>query len=531
MSSKIVQYLLSIVGGILLWLAWPTSPLTILIFIAWVPLFIISDSHIRIGKFMLLCFIHMAVWNVAATWWLLNSTVPGGISAFVVNSILMTIPWAIYFFIKKRASFMVSSMAFIILWLSFEYLHLNWDLSWPWLTLGNVFATQTSWIQWYEYTGVSGGSLWILASNLLVFSIYKNYQAYGRNKKYIIQIMGWMVLLFTPIIISKSIKFDAPILHNKYNVVVVQPNIDPYNTKFDASTQDDQIVKLIALSEKNIDENTALVIWPETALPFYVDENNVKNNSKLTPIWEMLKKYPQVNLLTGVEGVQYFSQKNSPYSKQISGSNDYYESYNSASLWNKDTAFFYHKSKLVPGVEVLPNFVRFMAPIFEKFGGTTGGYARDTAAQVFHTNDNRFTVAPAVCYESIYGEFLTSFLKKDANLIAIITNDGWWGNTQGHLQHMQYARLRAIESRKWVARSANTGISGFINPLGKVEQQLGWDKEGVLKQPITAYAHQTFYTKHGDLISKSMIYLVGIVLLYFFYLLFTKKKKNAGNKY
>ncbi|TXH22273.1 MAG: apolipoprotein N-acyltransferase [Chitinophagaceae bacterium] len=527
MSKNLSSFLLSISGALLLWLAWPTSPLTLLIFIAWVPLLLLANKNIKNSKFILLSLLHMMLWNVLTTWWLINSTMIGGISAFIVNSILMTIPWTLYFIIQKRSSFIVSSISFIVLWLSFEFLHSNWDLSWPWLTLGNAFSMQTGWIQWYEYTGVSGGSLWILLSNLFVFSIIKNHQENGRNQKYFIQIICWMALLFIPITISKFIKFDAPILHNKYNVVVVQPNINPYTTKFDASTQDDQIKKLVALSEKNIDENTALVIWPETALPFYVDENDVKNNPKTFPIWDMLQKYPQVNLVSGVEGVRYFDHKNSVYAKQIQGSNEYYESYNSASLWNKDSVTFYHKSKLVPGVEVLPSIVRFMAPVFEKFGGTTGGYARDTKARVFHSNNNHFTVAPAVCYESVYGDFMTQFLKQDANIIAIITNDGWWGNTEGHKQHMSYAKLRAIESRKWVARSANTGTSCFINPYGKVVQQLDWDKEGALKQQVQAFSQQSFYTQHGDIISRIMAYASIIVITYFFYLLYINKKKNA----
>lgn len=108
MSKNLSQFLLSLSGAILLWLAWPTSPLTMLIFIAWVPLLLLTHKNIKTSKFTFLCLFHMMLWNVLTTWWLINSTFIGGISAFIVNSILMTVPWTIYFIIQKRSSFIVS---------------------------------------------------------------------------------------------------------------------------------------------------------------------------------------------------------------------------------------------------------------------------------------------------------------------------------------------------------------------------------------------------------------------------------------
>jgi len=136
---------------------------------------------------------------------------------------------------------------------------------------------------------------------------------------------------------------------------------------------------------------------------------------------------------------------------------------------------YYHKSMLVPGVETLPKFLLFLGPLFEQLGGTAGGYARQEIRTPVPVKDH-YVIAPAICYESIYGEFLSEYIKKGSNLIVIITNDGWWGNTPGHQQHLAYARLRAIETRKWVVRSANTGISAFVNPLGDIEQSASWWK-------------------------------------------------------
>ena len=131
------------------------------------------------------------------------------------------------------------------------------------------------------------------------------------------------------------------------------------------------------------------------------------------------------------------------------------------------TIVLYHKAKLVPGVETLPSFLNFMGKWFEDFGGISGTLGRDSERKVFVPWDNHFKAAPIICYESIFGDYITEYVRKGANILTIITNDGWWGNTPGYKQHMNYARLRAIETRKWVARSANTGISCFIDPVGK----------------------------------------------------------------
>ena len=107
---------------------------------------------------------------------------------------------------------------------------------------------------------------------------------------------------------------------------------------------------------------------------------------------------------------------------------------------------------------------------------------------------------------------MSRYVKRGANIICIITNDGWWGNTQGHKQHMNYARLRAIETRTWIARSANTGISCFIDPRGRVMNPLPWDKTGAIKMNVPFSENKTFYVLYGDLISKAAA-VISILLL------------------
>ncbi len=513
--NRFAPLIYTIAGALLLWAAWPVSPFTFLIFGAWVPLLFVEATTTSWKKLFWLTYLHMVLWNVLTTWWIINASAVGASMAFIANSFLMCIPVLCFHFTKKRFGNWIGYASFIIYWMAFEYLHMNWDLSWPWLTLGNVFATKPGMVQWYEYTGVSGGTLWVLLSNLLIFSFLSEYRNSGRSKKYFLQMGGWILLVAIPMLVSKSLQKEIKIEDSKtQNIVIVQPNIDPYDEKFTAGTQEAQLHKLISLSEKQIDSNTALVVWPETAVPFQTDETQIKENFLLQPLWNFLKKHPQINLVTGVEGVRFFKSKNSPFAHPLENdSKVFYESYNSAAIFDSSSYSIYHKSRLVPGVEVLPSFLKFLDKIFEKFGGTTGGYAKDTAAKVLQATHSDFKVAPAICYESVYGDYMTEFMRKGANVICIITNDGWWRNTPGYMQHMNYARLRAIEARTWVVRSANTGISCFIDPQGNVYDPQPWDTTASIKMDIPVSTAQTFYVKHGDILSRAVTAVALVLLL------------------
>ena len=178
--------------------------------------------------------------------------------------------------------------------------------------------------------------------------------------------------------------------------------------------------------------------------------------------------------------------------------------------------------------EGVPSFLRFLDSWFEQFGGTTGGYARQEERTVLIADNSRYKIAPAICYESIYGEFMAKFVKNGANIICVITNDGWWGETPGYNQHKSYARLRAIETRCWVVRSANTGTSCFIDPIGNTYQELPWNVASAIKQSVPPnLLPATFYVKNGDLISKGAI---GLAIVFIIWNIFMMVKSGRHAK-
>ncbi len=506
---------LSVLSGFFFIAAWPTSPFTFLVFVAWVPLlFFATYQHNRI-VFFLYSLLSMFLWNAGTTWWIWNSTAAGAIGAIVANSFLMAVPlWGFHLFLK-RYGMRTGLISFVAFWLTFEYIHLNWQLSWPWLTLGNVFAMHPAWIQWYEYTGVSGGSAWILLTNVGLFLTIKGIVDGKKAKPVVAGTIGVLVL---PLVLSWIVQpgSQKATLTKAANVVIVQPNIDPYSEKFDASSTDAQIQKLVQLSEEKADSNTRLVLWPETALPVPVWQDQVRQNESYQPVFQFVDRHPGLTLQTGIETYKSYGHEKATNTARYSESDGmYYDAFNAAVAIKANVPLqFYNKSKLVPGVETLPDFLLWLGAIFEKFGGTTGGYGHDKEAVAFAVRGNPYVTAPVICYESIYGEYLTHYIRKGANIITIMTNDGWWANTQGHKQHLQYARLRAIETRKWVARSANTGISAVINSNGDLLETRPWNVASAIKYNIPVEGGETFFVRNGALLFGLGLFITIVLLLY-----------------
>ena len=506
------------------------SPLTFLVFIAWQPLLWLMDRGPKGKHFFGWVYLAMVIWNTCTTWWVWNASGPGTIGAILANSLLMCLPWLGALFVQKKRGLFAGQIALLLFWLSFEYFHLqDWGLSWPWLTLGNVFAAKTEWIQWYEYTGTSGGGLWIVVVNLLIFHMTRSFLA---RKKPVATSIALVLVLVIPWYISLKLQPPGETGEDKLmnrNIVIVQPNIDPYE-KVETGTLEAQLRKLIRISDEAIDTNTTLVVWPETAvyLEGGIEESNMKANFLLAPFWDFLHRHPKMNLLSGMESFHMYRGDHPDDARNIPGTNSWFETYNAAVLFDSSGArSIYHKSKLVPGVETLPFFLHFLDSWFEKLGGTTSGYTGQDDRTVFATTDSLYHIAPVICYESIYGEFMTGYARNGADIIAIITNDGWWGNTPGYAQHLNYARMRCIETRRWLVRSANTGVSALIDDAGNIHETRPYNETGFIKTYVPPQKSMTFYTQHGDVLSKIILIATLLFVLWFSWGLIQKKQRHA----
>ena len=540
---KIHPVLLSLLSGVILSLAWPERGFPGLLFIGFIPLLLAEENlyqnREKTIKFSALIYSYpgFLLWNLLTTWWIVNSTFIGAALAIILNSLFMSIVFQAFHWTRKKLSGSpVGYLALISYWIALEYLHLNWDLNWPWLNLGNGFATWYKWVQWYEYTGTFGGTLWVLMANILIFILIRNpllqklarvhkdgpssgipvsRSGYSQTGRYLL-ILFICIWIAVPAVISRYLYASYKEKPDPVRIVVVQPNIDPYSEQY-VLPPAEVIGKIMSLATGKLDSATNFLIAPESAIQERMWENDLASFESIGLLRNTLTRWPGLNMLIG-GSTFYQIPPGAPlprWARKFTDSPEHYVAYNAAILINnRDSLQLYHKSKLTPGVEILPSFKGFKW--LEKYaidlGGTVGSLGMDSVRKVYSTVKT-VGAAPAICYESIFGEFFAEFVRNGARMMIIITNDGWWGNTPGHRQHFSFAHLRAIETRRSIARSANTGISALIDQRGDAHQVTGYWKPAVIKGTLNANDRMTFYVRHGDYIARIFTWTGGILLL------------------
>lgn len=537
---------LAVFSGVLLSVAWPTYGIAFFIFIALVPL-LMMEHQITVSReikkkswsVFWLSYICFIIWNVCTTGWLYNSQNPDGSPALMavifpvlVNSLLMSFTFQLYHWFKRQQNLEVGLVFFIVVWMSFEKLHLEWEFSWPWLNLGNVFAEYPKLIQWYDTIGATGGSFWILVINVLIFYSYQVWQKEQSYRKLLLFLVSIFGLMVVPMAISlyKYYHFNEKPL-GKLRVMMFQPNLDPYTEKYRKDSI--QIVQELLNLAQNSSEKIDFYIAPETAFPGIggLSERGLNDSYSIKLIQEFLNKNSQSVFVGGVSTYKvYITEIDKTETSTYYPMYDFWrDDYNSTIQIIPNQEFdIYHKGKLVPGVEIFP-YMTILKPLLGNvmlnFGGAVASLGIDKERKSFVNVYNQGKLAPIICYESIYGEYTTEYIKKGANFLAVMTNDSWWGVSEGHRQLLAYARLRAIETRREIARSANSGISAHIDAKGEILNQTLYGEKNTLITDIQLYNSNTLYVKMGDFISKICI---GILVLLCIFRIFNRKTNNKG---
>ena len=513
-GPKTRNILLAILSGGLLTAAWPTWGIAPLVFIGFVPLLLLEDriAHGEKGKLFWLSFLTFLIWNVATTWWVWNAT-PAAIAAWVLNALFMAIVFNVFHLTKKKV-FNKPWGNFILIpyWMAFELLTYLWAAKWPWLNLGNVFSSHHEWIQWYEYTGVAGGTLWILLVNIMIANIIQFFKS-RETKPLFINIGAEAALLLLPIVFSTYIYKHYEDQGKETEVIVVQQNCDPWNEQFDHQFDAQVIQNNINLSLPLVTPNTRFVVSSESAIQEGIWLDKTQDARALNTLHDYIQRFPQMAFIIGGTTYEWVPQgmEDDFPARQIGNSDKYYYCHNSALLIDADAMQYRNKSQLTPGVEAIPEWMGFLKNFSITMGIARGTLKTDPESKVMAFGDHKAGVA--ICYESAFGEYVGSFCKKGADLLFVITNDGWWGDTPGYKQHFEFSKLRAIENRRCIARSANTGRSGFFNQRGDVLQQTQYWVPDAIRETLKANDKVTFYAKHGDYLSRIAVYLTFVLLI------------------
>ena len=540
--------LLTLISAMLLSVSWPTYGVPFFIFFALVPLLMMEHGISKFSDYKrkswmvfglsYLCFV---IWNIVTTGWLYGSKNPDGshsmmavVFPVLVNSLLYSLVFQCYHWYKNAQGTYWGLSFFVAIWMSFEKFHLGWELTWPWLNLGNAFSEYPKLIQWYDTLGATGGSFWILLINVLIFYTVRTFEA-GRKRKDLIRNSSIVLALIAiPMVISviKYNNFDEK-PSGQVNVLMLQPDLDPYAEKYskDSLTIEND---LLALAEKNSTGKIDYYLAPETALPGRgsISETAFEKSLLLNNLKDFLARHPGSVFTTGISSHHlYFDPSAMPKEAYQINQGVWVASYNTAiQVAPNQKVQVYHKGKLVPGVEIFP-YMSVLKPLLGdamlNLGGTVASLSTDKERVAFSNPYNKGKIAPIICYESIYGEFVTDYVKKGANFLGIVTNDSWWGVTEGHKQLLSYARLRAIETRREIARAANSGISAHINAKGEVEADTFYGDQTALFAKVNLYDTMTFYSRAGDILSRFSIFALGFLLFYYLIKWFQAKTKKA----
>lgn len=414
---------------------------------------------------------------------------------------IMALVWVFIYRARQNFGLGIGLFAFVIYWLAFEFIHYHWELSWPFMNLGNWLGQLPRHIQWYEYTGVLGGTLWILLVNLFLFLSIRYFIKKQRLGSLALFVISISVIIIPHIVSEVIYSKDIPNVGTK-RFLIIQPNIDPYSEKYNTNLFTNQIKQQIGLAQNPGTKKIDCVIFPESSFPVDLNEDGIDTSGFVKYIDNQLIGGSDVCLLGG-----FYSYK----------------------LMNKDTLFYNtaffissknriqlrHKSKLVIGVEKMPfqKYFSFLRNWNLNFGGNNTSIVTDRNPNIFRSGDKSLKISPNICYESVYGEYIASFVNQGANVISVITNDGWWGDTPGFKQHLMHSQLRAIENRRAVVRAANTGTSCFISEKGEVLKEIAPWRQDTLAGTLPTFINKTFYTKHGDFIGEIALYISAMLLL------------------
>lgn len=529
MKPWIQLWLFAALSALLLTLPWLVPHTGALALVAFVPL-LCADEIARQLKIRASWIFPAAVfvaWNAATTFWVCEATVGGGLFAIFANAAQMLLIWLLFRLAKCKLQGVLPYIFLAAMWIAWERHYYFVDISWPWLNLGGAFAQSTRTVQWYAYTGTLGGSLWIWLANLGVYGLlvavsggcWQRWNGLARA----CATVGIVLVIAGPVVASKFL-FDAYEERSEgtVDVVIGQPNFDPYQ-KFRSMSQAEQTAVLLDEFEQALDGCPAgdvLLIAPET---FTGDLflNAPESSPTLQTIRTFLGRHPGAEMLFGASTYDIYRQHASPDILARPYGEGWILSHNSAVLADaSDKLEIYHKSKLVVGTELTP-YPRFFVPLDNWLsakmgvGGLMARCVGQPERSVLHFGPEGIPLGCAVCYESIYGEFCTEYVKAGARAMTIITNDAWWGNTPGYRQHLNFARLRAIELRRDIARCGNTGISAFIDQRGEILSQSDWWTRETLSGEVNLNSEQTAFVRHGDLVGRvcTLVFLLLAAVL------------------
>lgn len=537
----------ALASGAMLGFAFPPSPLYTLAYVAFIPLFHLLEKATTWGRALRWGYLYVVAFHLVTVYWTGGYTVGrdgwmmiAGAALLFIHPLFYAPSMLLAWFVQRRRGRIWGIAAFVVLWTAFEYLHSQGELSFPWITVGNSQAFDLPRAQLAEFTSTLGLSFLVLAFNAVAYvTIAKLARSEWevRSTRFSLAVAALIVMYLIPWTWGK-VRMDQEAGRQGGDVLVglVQANVDPWEKwgqGFDAkwSSYDRELQMHIDASRALASTKPDLIVWPETAIPFYI--LTPRHSVSLGRLFAFLDS-TGVPILTGVPTAEYFPASRAPVTADRIGTSDVFvESYNSIVLLSpgRQIGPVYRKMVLVPFAERIPyaEALRFLIePLRWNVGISSWGIGQDTVLYVLRTargDTARFSAM--ICYESVYPDFVRQFVRKGAEFLLVITNDSWWGNTSGAYQHSAFASFRAIETRRWVVQCANGGISVVVNPRGEVQTSTRLYTDARLVAAIERRSGETFYVRHGDIVGRVSLCCSVLFVMFSIVPLHRKKSRDS----
>ena len=472
--------------------------------IPWLAAFTKDEYHFGFGKGL----IYGLILNLGLLYWLaLNQgtvwywATLSMISAVLFLALNYGLIGLLYGWIGRRNP-RLAPWTLPLIWTAVEYLRSFGALGFTWNQLANTQIAVWPLIQYASLTGGYGVTLWIVLINVVLYALLR--QAGGLVRLRLT--VGLVLLVGLPLLhggftLWRAGRKESP---RTVTVGIVQPNVDPRD-KWTWQAYGDVMQLLQTLTDSVATPVTDLVVWPETATPTYLRRNH---RHALDRIRAQLQRL-NVHLLTGVPDYEFIDD-------------EIYRVYNATFLLRPDQPEIedYRKIRLVPFGEYIP--LSGYLPQLKGLNLGQGNFDAGRDVRVYRiplktqsgdVANQSLRLGSLICYESSFPALTRRMAIAGAELLVVVSNDAWFGHTSGPFLHAEIARLRAIENRTPVVRSANTGISMAIDAYGRVVAQSRFGKLAVLNATLVAAAQPSFYTRHGDWLAQlAVILLAGLLI-------------------
>jgi len=509
-----ILFILPIITGILLGLSALPSNLYFINFIAFIPLLVASDRTLTCKRPILIFAIQLLITLIVFYFWVYLWVLKTANLGFLIGFIIV-LPFVLLihpFILLKKRNNKFAPVYFISSWLTVELLQSYFQLGSPFYNLGHNLGSNPQLIQWYEYTGAAGGTLWILCVN---FAIYYLGKTLIKDRKYFIRrSIFTLCMVFIPITISIIIYHNYKEKGSSSEVLIIHPNTDCYNIKYKTDIYDLMNLYLDIMLPQLTDK-TSYVILPETAIPNGGWVHQLNTNLIFDRFHLKTQQYPKLKLITGAvtyeaiknpEKIRHFDKMpNIKYSKKFGV---WYYAYNTAlQVENGQSVKLRTKQELVPFQEYapFPIFLPHINPVGIDFKFST----RTENENIFVSSENE-KVAALICYESVYGKLYSKYAREGAEAFFELLNEGWYNDTKVSRQFICISTVRAIETRRDIAHSSNMGISCAINQKGDIAQSYEEKRAGFIKTNIHFNKHITLYSRLDDYIG----FISSIIMIF-----------------